>query len=158
MATQAAKGDPVLNALLGRLSPKPRALVVRRVEAMGRELQYLRESNSEDLAFIRTRKWSDVRLRALFAVNSVYQEVLGPLQASAKGSISGLGREQPILHGTQRFDRAHSAKVNSALEGFFSMVSDMGFQQDWMSKNTCGDLVFFIARYEHKRDAAEEPE
>jgi hypothetical protein len=90
---------------------------------MVRELQYLREKRDENLVFIRKRKWSDVRLRALFAVNSVYQEVLGPLQAAAKGSTSGLGRDLPILHGSQRFDSAQSARVNATLEGFFLMVT-----------------------------------
>jgi hypothetical protein len=148
MSADESANDSVLSLLTVRLSPKPRASVVRRYEAMVRELQYLREKRDENLVFIRKRKWSDVRLRALFAVNSVYQEVLGPLQAAAKGSTGGLGRDLPILHGSQRFDGAQSARVNATLEGFFLMISEMGFQRDWMSKNTCGDLIFYIARHE----------
>ncbi len=148
MAPESVPEETVLSLLTRQLAPKPRVSVLRRHEAMLRELQYLDGRQDENLTLLRKKhKWSDARWHALFAVNSVYQEVLGPLQASARSSMFGLGRETAILHGTQRFDAAHAARVSETLDAFFEMVAEMGFRRDWMSKNTCGDLVFYIARH-----------
>lgn len=158
MAKNESDENPVLAVLAQRLAPKPRVSVMRRYDAMVRELAYLNEKREQNLVFIRRRKWSDVRLCSLFAVNSVYQEILGPLQASARESLSGLGRDLPILHGSQRFDSAHAARVNAALDGFFLLVSELGFQRQWMSKNTCGDLIYFIARHEREVAPPDDPD
>lgn len=162
--------DPVLQALTRNLDPKPRSAVLRRHEAMLRELNFLGVRENENLAFIRARNWTDARLGALFSLNCIYQEVLGPLDASARTGYDGaqsqasrlgltprmeshgLGRRYPILHGSQRFDSAHTARVKSAVEDFFELVSELGFRRDWMTKNTCGDLVYYIARHEREKN------
>lgn len=151
MATEGRRPDSVLQALTKPMAPKPRSSVFRRYEAMLRELKFLAERRDENLQYIRDRNWTDARLSMLFGLNSVYQEVLGPLQASARSGTAGLGSEYPITHGSQRFDSAHTARVTSALEDFFALVFELGFQRAWMTKNTCGDLVFFIARFEREQ-------
>ena len=126
---------------------------------MLRELGFLGERENENLAFIRSRNWSDQRLSALFSLNSIYQEVLGPLDASARTGQAGLGSQHPIVHGSMRFDAAHTARVRSAIEDFFTMVNELGFhRRDWMTKNTCGDLVFYIARHERESGEGGDPE
>jgi hypothetical protein len=157
MATVQRATDPVLVALTRHLDPKPRNAVARRHEAMLRELAFLGERENENLVFIRTRNWTDQRLSALFSLNSIYQEVLGPLDASARTGQAGLGSQHPIVHGSMRFDAAHTARVRSAVEDFFSMVNELGFRRDWMTKNTCGDLVFYIARQERESGAGDDP-
>ena len=152
MATSQRAVDPVLAALSRHLDAKPRNAVARRHEAMLRELAFQGERGNEHLAYIRSRNWSDQRLSALFSLNSVYQEVLGPLDASSRAGHAGLGIQHPIVHGSMRFDSAHSARVRSAVEDFFSMVNSLGFRREWMAKNTCGDLLFYIAR--HERESA----
>lgn len=157
MAAEPRASDPVLVALTRHLDAKPRNAVVRRHEAMLRELAFLGERDNENLAFIRSRKWTDQRLSALFSLNCVYQEVLGPLDASARAGQAGLGSQHPIVHGSTRFDAAHSVRVRSAIEDFFTLVGELGFRRDWMTKNTCGDLVFYIARHERESGAGGEP-
>lgn len=163
MATQRDDRDKVLAALTQRLDPKVRSSVVRRHEAMLRELAFLGSKQDERLTFIRPRGWTDARLSVLFSLNCVYQEVLGPLDASARtgrradtevagAPALGLGSSHPIVHGSNRFDAAHSARVKVAVEDFFEMVNELGLRRDWMTKNTCGDLVYWIARHERERD------
>lgn len=153
MATDQRRADPVLLALTRHLELKPRNAVMRRHEAMLRELSFLGERENENLAFIRSRNWTEQRFSVLFSLNCIYQEVLGPLDASARTGQAGLGTEHPIVHGSLRFDSAHTARVRSAVEDFFTMVGELGFRRDWMTKNTCGDLVFYIARHERESNA-----
>lgn len=131
---------------------------------MLRELAFLGTKEDKGLAFIRLRNWTDAKLSVLFGLNCIYQEVLGPLDASARtgrrtdveanGILGlGLGSSHPIVHGSQRFDAAHTARVKDAMEDFFGLVAKLGFRRDWMTKNTCGDLVYWIARYEREKDA-----
>lgn len=163
MATQRDDTDKVLAVLTQGLDPKVRSAVVRRHEAMLRELAFLGTKQDERLTFIRTRSWTDARLSVLFSLNCVYQEVLGPLDASARTGRRadaevagapglGLGSSHPIVHGANRFDPAHTARVKAAVEDFFEMVNELGLRRDWMTKNTCGDLVYWIARHERDRD------
>ncbi|MGE4049701.1 MAG: hypothetical protein AB7F38_01445 [Piscinibacter sp.] len=163
MATQREDRDRVLAALTQGLDPKVRSAVVRRHEAMLRELAFLGAKEDERLNFIRPRGWTDARLSALFSLNCVYQEVLGPLDASARagrradaevaGSPAlGLGSSHPIVHGSNRFDAAHTARVKGAVEDFFEMVNELGLRREWMTKNTCGDLVYWVARHEREKD------
>lgn len=157
MAIAPRATDPVLVALTHHLDPKPRNAVARRHEAMLRELTFLGERENENLGFIRSRHWTDQRLSALFSLNCIYQEVLGPLDASARTGQAGLGLRHPIIHGSMRFDAAHTARVKSAVEDFFAMVGELGFRREWMSKNTCGDLVYHIARHEREVGADGDP-
>jgi hypothetical protein len=161
MAKQRTDSDPVLAALTQPLDAKVRSAVIRRHEAMLRELAFLASKQDENLTFIRLRNWPDAKLSALFSLNSLYQEVLGPLDASARTGrqadpdsqgvqAHGLGSSHPIVHGSQRFDSAHTARVKSAIEDFFGLVGRLGFRRDWMTKNTCNDLVYWIARHERE--------
>lgn len=145
------------------LDAKVRNTVARRHEAMLRELAFLGTREDKGLAFIRSRNWTDAKLSVLFSLNCIYQEVLGPLDASARTGRRadvevrgnpglGLGSSHPIVHGSQRFDVAHTVRVKAAIEDFFGLVFELGFRRDWMTKNTCGDLVYWIARSERERD------
>lgn len=155
MAMEDKRSDPILAALTAPMSMKPRQAVMRRHEAMLGELRFLseRESPDENLSFIRRHKWSDERLSALFALNSVYQEVLGPLHASTRVGAAGLGTEYPIRHGSQRFDASHNVRVQNAIDDFYAIVERLGFLKEWMTRNTCGDLVYYIARFERDSDS-----
>jgi hypothetical protein len=164
MATPRINQTPVLAALMQPLDARVRNTVARRHEAMLRELAFLGTKEDKGLAFIRSRNWTDAKLSVLFSLNCIYQEVLGPLDASARTGRSadvevkgksglGLGSSHPIVHGSQRFDVAHTARVKGAMEDFFGLVAKLGFRRDWMTKNTCGDLVYWIARYEREKDA-----
>lgn len=164
MPKQRGNIDPFLALLTHPLDAKVRSVVLRRHEAMLRELAFLVSSQDQRLAFIRSRNWHDAKLSALFSLNCLYQEVLGPLDASARTGhrahpdanevpTLGLGSFHPIVHGSQRFDSAHTARVKGAVEDFFGLVAELGFRRDWMTKNTCGDLVYWIDRHERETGA-----
>lgn len=136
-----------LGPLLKALNPVVRASVERRFEAMARELKFLHDKQDERVGFIRGRGWSDERLRMLFVLNSVYQLFLGPLHSSAR-TTSGLGAEHPILHGSEAFNRSRAREVDELARDFFGIVSASGCRPEWMAKNTCGDIVYWIGRYE----------
>ena len=88
----------------------------------------------------------------LFALNCVYQEILGPLHASSQIGTAGLGTEHPIRYGSELFDKDHARRVRSAIKDFFKLVGELHFPREWMSKNTCGDLVYFIERKEREEE------
>ena len=115
---------------------------------MLRELKYLSDNGDVRLGAIRRHNWTDAKLSVLFALNSVYQEILGPLDASAREDQAGLGTNHPILHGSQRFDRASSRSIHTGVRDFMTLVAELGFVPDWLTKNTCGDLIFYIDRHE----------
>jgi hypothetical protein len=150
MATQKPSAESVIKFLTRHLDYKPRKTVERRYQAMVRELIFLGERQDQHLAYIRYRKWSDDRLKVLFGLNSIYQEIIGPLTASTRVAQVGIGSQYPLTHGTMRFDGGHSHNVREADNAFFSMVSELGFLRSWMAKNTCGELVFHIARHERE--------
>jgi hypothetical protein len=122
--------------------------VLRRIDAMERELTFLAEREDDNLSFIRRRGWSDERLQVLFVLNSVYQQVLGPIQAAAKEGPEGLGSTIPIRHGTASFSRKTAGKVQVAMKEFLVMVDTLKLQRRWLHSNTCGDVVFAVAAFE----------
>lgn len=152
MATQRRT---VLAKMLNALHPAVRGNVDRRCEAMLRELDFLRERQNENLTYLRSKGWVDERLQVLFVLNSVYQLCIGPLQSSARIN-AGLGGDYPIRHGADVFDIGRAGIVIEMVTDFFSMAADLGFLRDWMTKNTCGDLIYWIARHERDLEALQE--
>lgn len=141
---------PIFKALVGEVDKKIREAMLRRYDAMERELKYLADKEDRNLSFIRSRRWSEERLLVLFILNSFYQQIVGPLQSSARGGIAKLGTVVPIKHGTTIYGTARSSKVNSAANDFFKLVSSLKYERKWMTKNTAGEIVFSIS--EHERE------
>ena len=140
--------DPVLRSL----DPRVRRGVLRRIDAMERELAFLAEREDDNVKFIRSRGWSDERLQVLFVLNSVYQQVLGPIQAAAKEGPEGLGSTIPVRHGTASFSRKTAGSVQVAMKDVRAMVDTLRLQRSWLHPNTCGDVVFAIASFERAVD------
>jgi hypothetical protein len=135
---------PALNALDVRV----RQSITRRVDAMMRELAFLADRKDKALAFIRRRGWSDERLQFVFVLNSIYQQVLGPLQAVARGGPEGLGRTIPVRYGSTSFDRDTTRNAQVAMRDFLAMLAELQLPQTWLQSNTCGDIVFCISKLE----------
>lgn len=136
--------DPVLRSL----DPRVRRGVLRRIDAMERELAFLVEREDDTVRFIQRRGWSDERLQVLFVLNSIYQQVLGPIQAAAKEGPEGLGSTIPVRHGTAAFSRKTAGSVQIAMKDFLAMVDMLKLQRTWLHSNTCGDVVFAVASFE----------
>lgn len=131
--------------MLRALDAKVHRDVQNRIDAMERELIFLGELENKHLLFIREKGWRDDRLQLLFALNSVYQHVLGPLQASAKEGPVGLGSTVPIRHGAAEFSRQRTGAVVGALKDFNALVQKLDFRPAWLQQNTCRDVVYEIA-------------
>jgi hypothetical protein len=116
---------------------------------MERELAFMAERDDDDVNFIRSRGWSDERLQVLFVLNSVYQQVLGPVQSAARGGPEGLGSTVPVRHGTASFSRKTAGSVQAAMKDFLAMVDTLKLQRSWLHSNTCADVVFAVASFEH---------
>jgi len=87
----------------------------------------------------------------LFVLNSVYQLAIGPLHASARATV-GLGLTIPIAHGSDLFDRSRALKVNEMMSAYKSLVEALSIRPDWLTKNTTGDLLYWIARREREAE------
>ena len=142
--------DEFLSLLTQPMQRKPREAVHRRHTAMMSELRFRRGREDPHLNFLHRKGWSDARFSALFAINCVYQEVLGPLQASSRSCAVGLGTRYPIRHGSLSFDRAHARGVNQTIHAFVALTSRLGFKREWLTRNTCGDLLYYIYRHERE--------
>lgn len=138
----------VADPLLGPMEARVRRDVERRIELMERELAFLVDREDQNVAFIRRRGWCDERLQVLFLLNSVYQKVLGPLQAAAKEGPEGLGSTVPVKHGSSVFSRQTTGTVQLAMKDFLAMVEGLQLHRSWLHANTCGDAIYEIASYE----------
>lgn len=144
--------ERITGVLLRSLDSRVRLGVIRRVQAMERELNFLASRDDQNVIDIRRHGWSDDRLHVFFVLNSVYQQVLGPMQAAARGGPDGLGISIPLLHGKTTFDSRTAKSVNAAMKDFNALVGVLKVQRNWLYANTCRDAVFLIAGYE--RDSA----
>jgi hypothetical protein len=134
-----------LGPLLRSLDGKVRVAVIRRIEAMERELTFLGAREDRSLLTARLNGWTDDRLHVLFALNSVYQHLLGPLQSAARGGPEGLGDTVAVLHGTSTFSRATTTRIQLTVRAFNELVNALEFRQRWLHENTCGDVLYAIA-------------
>jgi len=142
--------EHIAKPVLSSMNSHVRLGVLHRVDAMERELAFLIERKNDDVAFIRSRGWSDERIQLLFVLNSLYQHLLGPVQAAARPGPQGLGRTIPIRHGKATFDDKTARRAERAVKDFLAIVETLQFQPRWLHANTCGDVVYAIATHEGK--------
>jgi len=140
-----------VNELLGALDGPVRMSIRRRIDKMEREYDYLRSREEHDLSFALSCGWSDQKFYVLFVLNSIYQLCVGPLHASARSS-GGIGRNIAIRHGSDSYDSGRARVVNAMAIDFDNLASKLGIEPGLLQKNTCKDLVYWIARGERERD------
>ncbi len=144
--------NPVFNTLDGPV----RRGVLRRIDAMERELSFLATKDDHRVFALRRMGWGEERLQLLFALNSIYQHVLGPLQGASRGGPEGLGKSVVIRHGSASFSSQTSGAALSALKDFNAMVESLGFERDLLNLNTCEDIVFRL--YSGRDESSESAE
>jgi hypothetical protein len=118
---------------------------------MVRELEFLRERDKEDLRFIAAKGWSDNRLTVVFVLNSIYQLCIGPIYSSALVSRR-VGGSIPLHYGEQIFDLKRSRAVRRMAYDYAELASKLGITTDLLTQNTCGDIVYRIARNEQEQE------
>ena len=114
MAIDKQTSNDVLVALTEPMYPKPREAVVRRYEAMLRELRFREDRQDEDLAFVREHGWNDKRLAILFALNMSTRKSLGHCRHPPEVAYQGSAR--PIRSPTVVADL--TARTQCAVAGF----------------------------------------
>jgi len=138
----------VLNVLVGKMEREVKNQCERRYEALVRQYSYLVEKQNEHLMFTYSKGWFSERYKVLFALNSFYQIVLGPLASSSRGvSEIGIGSIIPISYGAViKFDDARNRKINKAYIDFNALIYESGMDEWWLNLNQANDIVFQIAK------------
>jgi hypothetical protein len=150
-------GREVLAILVAEIQDRRvQARIRNRYGAMLRELSYLSDSTSthsaKDIQLLLRRHWTLDRLSVLCALNSFYQEVLGPLySASRKQAARSAFAKVPIRHGAVLFDDGQAKRVRSMEYDFFRKFSDFGADRAVMNAPTAGSVIFLLAQRERER-------
>ncbi|MGY3039206.1 hypothetical protein ACVWWQ_000793 [Rhodanobacter sp. TND4EL1] len=150
MARQEDTAVP-LPKLVAVLDPAVRRSVRQRFDAMMREFKYLQVNRADDFTYLSGKGWTGQKLEVLFLLNSFYQLAIGPLRASAR-STAGLGATIPIFHGADLFDNSRAYEVSQMVGAYNSLLESLKIKADWMTKNTAGDLVYWVTRSERERE------
>ena len=139
----------VLTELTKDLDWEVKQQVIRRYGAMVSQYNYLKETHNEYLIFTYRREWFDDKYTTLFALNSFFQIVLGPLSSSSRGvSEIGLGSKTPIIYGKSiRFDSERSKAINKAYSRFIALSKELGFVEWWLTSNRASDVIFSVAKW-----------
>lgn len=138
----------VLNVLVGNMEWKIKNQCERRYEALLRQYNYLVEKKNEHLMFTYREGWFSERYKVLFALNSFFQIVLGPLASSSRGvSEIGIGSRIPISYGTAiKFDDARNRAINKAYLDFNVLIYESGIDEWWLNLNQANDIVYQVAK------------
>lgn len=117
----------ILNTLTNNLEGDTRRQIFRRYDAFIRQLEYLKSQNDQKIIILREDGWSDNKFKVIFALNSFYQEVIGPLSSSAQSDrATGLGSQIPIVYGSMvKFTSSRSNKIQEAYNDFIQLAYDL---------------------------------
>lgn len=146
----------IFNPLINNIDSKIRLLILNRIDAMERELNYLIEVNDVGINHLLNNRWEKEHIYTIFIFNSIYQNLIGPIEASIRGNSIGLVDEIPLQHGNFMIDKEYKKKARKMISDFYSISSiDIG----WLQATTCRDLVFRITRIKNnnkENDSTEE--
>ncbi len=120
--------------------------IFNRTDAFKRQLTYMKDQNNEMLFVLYRNGWSDQKLHVVFAFNSFYQLVLGPLASSALNiSETGIGASIPIKYGSSiKFDKSRNRKISNANADFFFLLSQLGISPWLVNYSSANDIVYGI--------------
>ena len=77
--------NKVLEILSKGQEPNIKRLMFRRHSTLMSNLRYLRETRSDQFLYVKNEGWDIEHFEILFALNTFYLLVLGPLASSARG-------------------------------------------------------------------------
>lgn len=120
--------------------------IFNRTDAFKRQLAYIKEQNNQMLSVLYRYGWSDQKLHVVFAFNSFYQLVLGPLASSALPiSNTGVGSSIPIRYGSSiKFDKSRNRKISNANSDFFTLLSQLDISPWLVNHSSANDIVYSI--------------
>lgn len=138
----------ILNVLVGKMEWDIREQCDRRYQGLLSQYNYLVETQNEHLLFTNRKGWYVERYKVLFALNSFFQVVIGPLVSSSRGvSEVGVGSSIPIKYGKSiRFDSARNRSVNKVYADFIILIRELGMEEWLLNLNQANDIVFQVAK------------
>jgi hypothetical protein len=138
----------VLLALVGMMERDIKDQCDRRYQALVWQYRYLVETQNEHLIFTYSQGWFSERYKVLFALNSFFQIVIGPLASSSRGvSEVGVGSSIPINYGASiKFDEARNHSINKVYSDFINLVNEFGIDEWWLNLNQANDITYQIAK------------
>lgn len=123
--------------------PAIRRLMSRRVSALTASVRYMHETRSEHLMFIAEQGWNSEHFEIIFAMNSFYLFVLGPLASSARGRSNTVWRDTPILYGQELlFDNKRAKQIQIAHQSFENISRRIPGGLETLTGNKAADIVF----------------
>lgn len=138
---------PVLKILVDVMERDIRCQCDRRYQALVRQYNYLVETKNEHLIFTYSKGWVSEKYKVLFALNTFFQIVIGPLSSSTRGvSGVGVGSSIPISYGTIKFNKARNKAVNKAYSDFIIFVHECGMDEWWLNLNQASDITYQVAK------------
>jgi hypothetical protein len=139
--------EKILNILIKDLDYEVKKQITQRYANMVSNYNHLRDSKDKNLMLTFKHKWNDDKYKVLFALNSFYQFVIGPLVSSAYGhSNSGLGSSIPINFGKMRIDQARNWNVIETNRSFTKLFISCGFNEYMMVANKVSDIAYHLAK------------
>jgi len=143
----------IVMALVAKLEYKVRQTCIERYGRLERRYFYLcTEKKTIHLRDARADGWDDDRFMVLFALNSFYQVVIGPLTCSAViNKSTKLGSDIAISYGKSlTFDRKRNREMNYLAKEFNELYRQLGFAQpELLGAQTADDIIYRVA--EHAR-------
>lgn len=140
-----------MNRILGILSegqdPAIRRLMARRVSTLMASVRYLKEKSSEQFVFVEKQGWSLEHFEIVFAMNSFYLLVLGPLASSARTRVNTVWQDIPISYGNELlFDNQRAKQIRKAHEAFSNIALRIPGGLETLTGNKASDILFKLYR------------
>lgn len=143
--------DRILDSLLAGVHYAVRRLVRQRFEAMHRELGFRWEQPDANAVFLRSVGYTAEHLRALCALNSFYQIVIGPLSAASRKWRASEFEAVTIRHGQLALGPVEAARLREMVTRFERIFGEIDIPLRFGAANTTGDLIFILASFERLR-------
>jgi len=106
-------------------------------------LRYLMEQGTSETKYIKDQGWGIEHFDVLFALNSFYLLVLGPLSSSARGRARTIWRNTPIQYGKELlFDNQRATKIRNAEQSFNSIARRIPGGLNTITGNRASDIIY----------------
>lgn len=139
----------IVKALVAKLEYKVSQICIERYGRLERRYLYLCKDKNTYLRDARRDGWNQERFTVLFALNSFYQVVIGPLTCSAViNKSTRLGSDIPISYGKSlTFDSRRNREMIYLAKEFNELYRKLGFDQpELLGAQTADDIIYRVAK------------
>lgn len=135
--------NKVLEILSKGQEPNIKRLMFRRHSALMSNLRYLRETRSDQFLYVKNEGWDIEHFEILFALNTFYLLVLGPLASSARGRENTIWKDTAIQYGNEfLFDNKRAKEIRNAHQSFTQITRRIPGGLNTITGNQASDIIF----------------